>query len=70
MTSDNLGQAEREVMRAVVEHAPPYSPDQLVDELRHKGFDEDRVRAAIWSLIDLADIGVTPDGRLTSSPQP
>lgn len=41
-----------------------HEPFRLIDGLRGTGYRDQRIRAAIWRLIDRGEVAITPDRRL------
>lgn len=52
---------ESRLIDRVAEAAPGVQPAEVVRLLKDQGFREDRIRAVMWSLIDMRKLTMTPD---------
>lgn len=63
-TTAELIEAEGAVLRKLRENGAKWTPSDLIAQLIEEGVPEDRIRAAIWYLIDRTDIILTLDWKL------
>ena len=64
LTDEQLEQAEERVLKVLENSHEPYSPLQLIDQLKAQQISEFLARAAIWYLIDRNEVELTWDRRL------
>lgn len=71
LTNPELDNAEQQVISILSQQPAPYSPVDLIRDLRARSISEGMARAAIWYLIDRYEIELTWDRqlkRVTSEP--
>lgn len=64
LNNPELDQAEAQVLAILDCESSPYSPIDLIQELRDQRIPESLARAAIWYLIDRYEVELTWDRRL------
>jgi hypothetical protein len=72
MTTKNaaIEQVRDEVRETVRKSTSPMAPIELITRLRTLGLNENRVRGAMWYLLDQREIELTPDWKLRVQGQP
>jgi len=56
---------EKSLLHEVTAASSGAQPNAVVQLLKGQGFREDRIRAVMWSLIDMRKLTMTPDWLLT-----
>lgn len=69
LSNPELDKAEQHVLSILDRQTSPYSPVELIRDLRAQSISESLARAAIWYLIDRYEIELTWDRRLRRAPR-
>ncbi len=68
-SAEELRTAETGILAALEEARDPFSPAELVDQLKAEGISEYSTRVALWYLIDRNRIELTMDRLVRLRPQ-
>ena len=64
MAQAKANEVQEAVQEALRERT--YSPEELIDRLQARGFDDGTIRESIWQLLDGRQIRVTPNRKLAA----
>ena len=64
MSENNLRKVEKFLLRLIETSAVPLTPEELVKRGGEKGYSEDAIREAVWSLVKSGQVSFARDWSL------